>query len=1116
LRFEQETPDMTRKKIYAFVGAVALAFALNGCGGGGTTTPAPEPTPTPTPTETAAGNLATAVAAQAALPPGASNEMVRDAAQAVETAAAEYLALLQADAGSSHTEVARVQGLLTAAQTTVRTTTAAINQANALSEAMGKLATAQGTLDGLAADAPAADRKAAAEAVVTAADEYLALLNADPTSAHTEVTRVENAKSTAEGVVRMAQSQIEEEGRNQQAMERLRDARQDVTDAQSTLDGLGADATDEERRDAAQEVVNAANALAMLEDLDSATQALRTSAQTVADTAQAKIDLAGAQATLDGLGASATEEQTRDAAQAVVNAADAYLAYLQAPGSGATHEEVSRVTNARGLANQAYNIAVGNIAAATTLNDAKTDLADARRDLINLPTDATDEQVRDANQAVVNAADVLLLLLDPATTPASEYNDVTEARRMADANAKAAQGRITVATNYATAVEELGMLGADASNEDRLAAQQKVLTAAMALHAVTGTDEMKVTDAQNAVNVTNAMIDYDTAVEELGMLADDASNEDRLAAQQKVLGAATALNELTSTDEMKVTDAQNAVNVTNAMIDYDTAVEELGMLADDASNEDRLAAQQKVLGAATALNELTSTDEMKVTDAQNAVNVTNAMIDYDTAVEELGMLADDASNEDRLAAQEKVLAAATALNELTGTDEMKVTDAQSAVENTKEVIATAAKDMALGVATALMTTATDTDNDNIPDAATITRGTTGDPEITLANANTNALGPTDAEFAVSDDAPAAIMGWSGQMQTRMTEADSTASPAVVDATETVVIYSNKANAKPEKLMYGGTGTAIPTPTALTTVITVAGTETEWSNNFDDEDEMPDTVMGTINGVAGTFTCDAAGTSASTCGVTRIDDSQVENAVSALTGAWAFESTDYHEDSATQDPEHLYFGFWLQDQGDDTFGFLPFSGAGGTELEFDASAAIVGRATYAGAAAGKYVEKTLGIVNGEAEPVSASGGKFTADANLTATFGGAGIPSEQHNKITGSISNFQDEDGNSLSFNVNLKAELATGQTTLGNKFGVIAPENTSLTAAHGNVPSSSGGWSGTFVGATVDDTTTTTVDESTISTPTGIHGIFNAHFNDGDVVGAFAAERTSVTGLPSN
>jgi hypothetical protein len=1056
LRFEQETPDMTRKKIYAFVGAVALAFALNGCGGGGTTTPAPEPTPTPTPTETAAGNLATAVAAQAALPPGASNEMVRDAAQAVETAAAEYLALLQADAGSSHTEVARVQGLLTAAQTTVRTTTAAINQANALSEAMGKLATAQGTLDGLAADAPAADRKAAAEAVVTAADEYLALLNADPTSAHTEVTRVENAKSTAEGVVRMAQSQIEEEGRNQQAMERLRDARQDVTDAQSTLDGLGADATDEERRDAAQEVVNAANALAMLEDLDSATQALRTSAQTVADTAQAKIDLAGAQATLDGLGASATEEQTRDAAQAVVNAADAYLAYLQAPGSGATHEEVSRVTNARGLANQAYNIAVGNIAAATTLNDAKTDLADARRDLINLPTDATDEQVRDANQAVVNAADVLLLLLDPATTPASEYNDVTEARRMADANAKAAQGRITVATNYATAVEELGMLGADASNEDRLAAQQKVLTAAMALHAVTGTDEMKVTDAQNAVNVTNAMIDYDTAVEELGMLADDASNEDRLAAQQKVLGAATALNELTSTDEMKVTDAQNAVNVTNAMIDYDTAVEELGMLADDASNEDRLAAQQKVLGAATALNELTSTDEMKVTDAQ------------------------------------------------------------SAVENTKEVIATAAKDMALGVATALMTTATDTDNDNIPDAATITRGTTGDPEITLANANTNALGPTDAEFAVSDDAPAAIMGWSGQMQTRMTEADSTASPAVVDATETVVIYSNKANAKPEKLMYGGTGTAIPTPTALTTVITVAGTETEWSNNFDDEDEMPDTVMGTINGVAGTFTCDAAGTSASTCGVTRIDDSQVENAVSALTGAWAFESTDYHEDSATQDPEHLYFGFWLQDQGDDTFGFLPFSGAGGTELEFDASAAIVGRATYAGAAAGKYVEKTLGIVNGEAEPVSASGGKFTADANLTATFGGAGIPSEQHNKITGSISNFQDEDGNSLSFNVNLKAELATGQTTLGNKFGVIAPENTSLTAAHGNVPSSSGGWSGTFVGATVDDTTTTTVDESTISTPTGIHGIFNAHFNDGDVVGAFAAERTSVTGLPSN
>ena len=114
----------------------------------------------------------------------------------------------------------------------------------------------------------------------------------------------------------------------------------------------------------------------------------------------------------------------------------------------------------------------------------------------------------------------------------------------------------------------------------------------------------------------------------------------------------------------------------------------------------------------------------------------------------------------------------------------------------------------------------------------------------------------------------------------------------------------------------------------------------------------ETVMGTINGASGTFTC-AAGA----CSVAFAGEGAVDGTVQSLTGDWDFTSTGYVESEATPDLDHLYFGFWLQESGDAgegeyeamfrtvSGGGMPFTGAV-TTLE--------GKATYNGAAAGKYV------------------------------------------------------------------------------------------------------------------------------------------------------------------
>ena len=442
----------------------------------------------------------------------------------------------------------------------------------------------------------------------------------------------------------------------------------------------------------------------------------------------------------------------------------------------------------------------------------------------------------------------------------------------------------------------------------------------------------------------------------------------------------------------------------------------------------------------------------------------------------------------------------------------QVTAAFSQAYNDRMDAAALAKGM--GIAMALQTSngpvpATHTGNtDTTVVPVKLTRATTGDAKIELFVAN--AADDATVDFADADDItksmPPAITGWMGETQSRTDEG----------TTDMVTVYTDIKNAKPQKLKYSdATGaTAIPDPAATGNLIVLEDQEGDYSN--DDGTE----IKGTVNGIAGTFTCAGDScTAVATLGTGATPGQDANTVTTALAVGWSFESDENIESQATQDPDYLYFGYWLQDEGDNDFmfntffgGAAPFAINGNLVTSTTASTddaptsvgftAVESRAVYTGSAAGKYVEKTLAIQGGEATPVAIAGDYFTADARLTAYFGlTPNVAVNMQNTIKGTISNFKNSNGDDVNFTINLKsiafggaAATADGTFTGGEVAGV-----------HGSgsdiTQSTSGEWEGQFFGPAGTGT------NADITKPTGVAGDFQAHFNDGHVVGAFGATR---------
>ena len=158
-----------------------------------------------------------------------------------------------------------------------------------------------------------------------------------------------------------------------------------------------------------------------------------------------------------------------------------------------------------------------------------------------------------------------------------------------------------------------------------------------------------------------------------------------------------------------------------------------------------------------------------------------------------------------------------------------------------------------------------------------------------------------------------------------------------------------------------------------------------THTFDAEDtsgnNMVDAaeVAGTYDGAPGTYRCN--GNDDCTVTLTRDAMGKVTTAVSA---GWIF-TPDEGAKVYVVDTEYTSFGVWLK-RTTDADGVLTYNMvdtfAMGTPVS-NSVASVTGTASYKGSALGVYVHNVLDQAG---EVASATGGSFTADATLTASFG----------------------------------------------------------------------------------------------------------------------------------
>ena len=314
-----------------------------------------------------------------------------------------------------------------------------------------------------------------------------------------------------------------------------------------------------------------------------------------------------------------------------------------------------------------------------------------------------------------------------------------------------------------------------------------------------------------------------------------------------------------------------------------------------------------------------------------------------------------------------------------------------------------------------------------------------------------------------------------------------------------------------------------------------GPTTEGTYNFPGNAE----ITGTFRGVPGTFEC------TSPCSSTHDKDGNL----SALTGTWTFEpngvrdaSGDLLANDATatppttaltdaldaimvpgvkQDADYMIFGYWEQsvtdDEGETTETMLPFADGKRDygNLSGRTGGAVAGTAKYEGSATGLYMKKTITPQGGVDPNGPFASGQFTADAMLEANFGGNNVAVNHQWSITGTISNLMDGDtAIDEDWKVNLNRRMldldnndATPTTPQKNMYGsasILTADGDGTVGTFGGVthggtlddPSNSGTWSGTFHG-----------DSANADQPTYATGIFDAHFTNGHVRGAFGANK---------
>lgn len=246
-----------------------------------------------------------------------------------------------------------------------------------------------------------------------------------------------------------------------------------------------------------------------------------------------------------------------------------------------------------------------------------------------------------------------------------------------------------------------------------------------------------------------------------------------------------------------------------------------------------------------------------------------------------------------------------------------------------------------------------------------------------------------------------------------------------------------------------------------------------------------TFTGMFDGAPGTFTC------VSTCTLSTDSDAELV----AVGGQWSFTPDDDEFPVPVPDSDYVHFGYWINEsEENDQPVVMAAAIAGGTaESPISTVQSLEGSATYTGAATGLYVVRTF-TLDGEVQ--SRTGGQFTADAMLTAYFGGDDVAVNKHYSIVGTIEDFEDQRGGPIDSSWSVELEAARFGSQQGGTFRGATEGDQGMVGA----------WSGRFFGpVAVDNDDTTTGNQSTF--PSAVAGTFDAAFTNGAVIGSFGAEK---------
>ena len=220
--------------------------------------------------------------------------------------------------------------------------------------------------------------------------------------------------------------------------------------------------------------------------------------------------------------------------------------------------------------------------------------------------------------------------------------------------------------------------------------------------------------------------------------------------------------------------------------------------------------------------------------------------------------------------------------------------------------------------------------------------------------------------------------------------------------------------------------------------------------------------------------------------------------SAIGGNWYFTPDNESYLVPVPDSDYVHFGYWMNESEENGAPVIMVAAiAGGTvESPIGTVQALEGKATYEGSATGVYVKRRVSPDN---EVDNRRGGQFTADATLTATFGGGSVPADDHYSIVGSIEDFRDKRGRSIDSSWSLDLGAASFDS---QQSGALTGTNSNVfSGATEGDQGLTGAWNGRFFGPNDD-----AMPGNQPTFPSGVAGTFSGHFTNGDVLGAFGAE----------